>query len=298
MVGLFRGFLRSRKISTTFDTYNHEAASITSPGGLSGLRYEISKTVLPFLQVSTVGPSSRQEKSQYFATLSTNNSVFQFSSDSSRNYQFKSSFVTGPFVHKIHSIVSSRKEVFSQMESMYNSPFYSIGLKLVSPAFEASNLIYIVSCWRSLGRLCLGAEAVGMKNQLGVSFSTRLENEDSVYCLNVQRFNLITLNFYKRLLGIFEVGAEVKKSRDFFSTAAGLRVKSLKSEVKCTIDQKLRMTMGWNERLTESLSVSFGWEYGLEGFDYGVGINYESYKLFPWAKIVDFCIFHAHGIQG
>lgn len=277
MVKFLTNLFKGRKISTTFDSYNHESSSITSPDAFSGLRYEISKTILPFLQVTSIGSSSKREKShQYFATLSTGSSVFQFSSDSNRNYQLKSSFATGPFVHKIHSIVSSKKEMFGQMESMYNSPFYNIGLKLISPTFEASNMIYILNCWRSLGRLCLGAEVVGTKNHLGLSLSTRLESEDSVYCFSLQRFNLITLSFYKKLLGALEVGGEVRRSKGFFSTAAGLRIKNLKSEVKCTVDQRMNMSMSWNERLTESLSVSFGCEYDFEEFEYGVGISYES----------------------
>lgn len=277
MVEFLKNLFKSRRISTTFDSYNHEVSSITSPDIFCGLKYEISKAVLPFLQVASIGCSGKRERSrQYFATLSTGNSVFQFSSDSNRSYQLKSSFVTGPFVHRIHSIISSKKEIFNQAESMYSSPFCSIGLKLMSPTFEASNLVYIVNCWRSIGRLCLGAEVVGMKNQLGISLSTRLENDDSVYCFNLQRFNLITLSFYKKLLGALEIGAEVKKSKEFFSTAAGLRIRNLRSELKCAVDQRLNMSMSWNERLTENLSVSFGCECDFEEFDYGVGINYES----------------------
>jgi len=277
MLHSLKKFFKSKMVATNYDTYNNEVAGLTAPNLHSGIRYEISRAIFPFLQLSSVGSYDKKQKShQYFATVSSNRSIFQFSTDNSRNYQFKSSFVIGPLVNKVHSIISSKKEVFNQIESIYNSKFYNIGLKLISPAYEASNLIYVINYWRSLGHLCFGAEAVGFKNELGISFSTRYENEDSVYCFNLQRFNLITVSFYKKIMKKLEIGAEVKKSQEYFSTAAGVRLRNFKNDIKCTIDQRLNMNTSWNEKLSENISIDFTCGYDFEDFDYGIGISYES----------------------
>ena len=224
-------FSRTKPITATYDSYNQEVIQVISPNFFKGLKVELSKTVLPFLQVSSV---RSQSTNQTFITMSSKNSVFQFSVDNNRNFQLKSSHLFGPVVSKFHSIISKEKEVFSQAEAILTSKFYNIAFKLVSPAFEASNLIYILNYFATVRCLSFGVEAVGLKNEIGLSFSTRFENGPSVYSANLQRFNQLTLSFYRKIYEIFEIGTELKKTKDSLSYNGGIRVKNQKSEVKCS----------------------------------------------------------------
>lgn len=274
-MGLFSRLwkFKNTPVTATYDTYNHETLGVITPNLFSGIRAEISKTVLPFCQISNIRTGSTN---QTFLTLSSRSSVFQFSFDSSRNYQLKSSFLAGPFVGKFHSIISHKKEVFNQVEAMLNSKFYNIALKLISPTFDASNLIYIVTYFVSLKFLSCGFEVVGLNNELGVSLSSRIEGRDGVYCASIQRFSTLTLSFYHRVLEFLELGGEVKRTRSSLSYAAGIRVKNYRSDVRCSVDSGSNVYFGWSESLTENLRVEFSSSYDWEEFEYGVGLSYDS----------------------
>lgn len=265
-------FSNTKPITTTYDTYNSEVLQVITPNFFKGLRVELSKTVLPFLQISSVKSPST---SQTFVTMSSTNSVFQFSVDNNRNFQLKSSHLFGPIVSKFHSIISREKEVFSQAEAILNSKFYNIAFKLVSPAFEASNLIYIINYFATVKCLSFGAEAVGLRNEVGLSFSTRIDNGQSVYSANLQRFNQLTLSYYRRIRDIFEIGTEIKKTKDTLSYTGGLRVKNQKSEVKCTLGSDSIFNFYWNESLSENIRIEFSSFYDWEDFEYGVSLIYE-----------------------
>lgn len=264
---------KTHPIKTTYDSYNQEVLQVITPNFFKGIRVELSKTILPFLQVSNVKSTSTN---QTFLSMNSRNSVFQFSVDNHRNYQFKSTHLTGPIVAKFHSIISREKEVFNQAEAMFNSKFYNVVFKLISPAFEASNLIYIVNYFATVKCLSFGAEAVGLKNEVGLSFSTRLDNGNSVYGANLQRFNQLTMSYYRKFKQIFEIGAEIKKSKENLSYAGGIRVKNQKSEVKCSLDSDMIFNFYWNEALTENLKVEFTSSYDWDELDYGVSLIYES----------------------
>lgn len=262
-----------KPINTTYDTYNYEISQIITPNLFSGPKAEITKTILPFCQVSNI---KTPEINQTFLTLSSKNSVFQFSFDSNRNYQIKSSVLMGPFVSKFHSIISHKKEVFSQFETILNSQFYNLAFKLINPTFEASNLIYVVTYFTSLKFLDFGVEAIGMNNELGLSFTSRIEGKNGVYCASLQRFNTLTLSFYRRILKILLIGGELKRSNDGLSYAAGMRIQNSRSDVRCSMDSKFNIYFDWSESLSENLKAEFSASYDWEEFEYGIGLVYDS----------------------
>ncbi|KAI4291156.1 mitochondrial import receptor subunit TOM40 [Pancytospora philotis] len=264
----------SKPLATSYDSYNREAAALTNHSRSTGIKYEISKMVLPYLQLSAI-KTGHSPTVQYFTTLSFPRSVFQMCFDTDRSYQLRSSVACGPITARIHSIVSSKREVYAQLESLYSGRFYNMGLKLISPAIQASNLIYVFNCWRAFGRVFVGMEAVGMDGELGIALSSRYEKNDSVYCLSLQRFNLVVASFYRRVFGNVEVGAELQRSQSYFSTAAGLRLRTFRTELKCSVDQSLNFGCEWNEKLTEGLTVSFNGTCDEAGFNYGVGLFFE-----------------------
>ena len=47
-------FSKTKPITTTYDSYNQEVFQVITPNFFRGLRVELSKTVLPFLQISSV----------------------------------------------------------------------------------------------------------------------------------------------------------------------------------------------------------------------------------------------------
>lgn len=271
---LFKGLWKHRTtpLNTTYDTYNREVLQIITPNLLTGIRVEISKSILPYFQISNI---KTKTAAQTFLTLSTRNTVFQFSFDSNRNYQFKSSLLTGPIVSKFHSIVSNRKDVFNHFESAITTKFHNLTLKLISPTFNAANLIYIVTYFTSLGFLNCGFEVVGQNNEFGLSFSTRIEDKNGVYCANIQKFNTIVLSFYRKLLGFIEFGGEVTKTSDNLSYAAGVRLKNYRSDVKFSVDTNRNIYLDWTESLTENLRIEFSSSYDGEEFEYGVGLTFE-----------------------
>lgn len=263
---------KNKPVKTTYDTYNNEILQIITPNIFSGLRTEISKTISSFCQISNIKTDSTN---QTFLTFSSKNSVFQFSFDNDRNYQLKSSLLTGQIVSKVHAIISRKKEIFSQFETILSSKFYNIAFKLISPTFEASNLVYIITYFASLKFFSFGFEAVGINNEVGLSFATRLENKESICCVNIQRFNIITLSLYHRILKILELGVEIKKSKDNFSYSGGMRIKNYKSEVKCCLDSNFNIFFDWSENLTENLKIDFSSSYDWEELEYGIGLTFE-----------------------
>ncbi|KAM0681045.1 hypothetical protein GINT2_000828 [Glugoides intestinalis] len=265
--------MKRNPIKTTYDSYNNEAITIITPNLFTGIRTEISKSILPFCQLSTIKTSNAM---QTFLTLNSKNTVFQFSFDNARNYQFKSSFLSGPIITKLHSIVSHKKETFNQLEAILNSKFYNLCFKLISPTFDASNLIYILSYCATLKFVTFGTEIVSANKELGMSFSTRIDAENSIYCANLERFNTLTLSFYQKLRNLIEIGAEFKKSRDNISYSIGSRVKNQRSEVKTSIDSNYNIYFGWIESLTENLRIEFSSLSNWDEFDYGIGITFES----------------------
>lgn len=270
---------KKQSIKTTYDTYNNEVMGLAT-SYIDGLKYEISKTLCPFFQLTSIGSykTSKDTKlHQQFATLSFPNSIFQLSFDTNRNIQLKSSIMMGSFLTKFHSILSSNCEFFNQIESIYNTRLFNLGFKLIKPTIKASNLVYVFNAWRMFGSFCLGAEVVGIKNEMGISLSGRYDRSDNtVACFNLQRFNLLTLSFYKKLFGSIELGTEIKKGKDILSSLFLLRVRNYKSEVKCSINNKLNMGFSWCEKLSENLSFEFGSEYDVGGFNYGLGLSFES----------------------
>lgn len=265
-------FFKRKPIKTTYDTYNYETQQIVTPNFFTGLRAEISKSISSFCQLSTI---KTQESTQNFITLSTKETIFQFSFDSNRNYQVKSSLLTGPVVSKFHAIVSRKKDIYSQFETVLNSRFYNVCFKLISPTFEAANLIYIVNCFTTMGFITWGFEAVGLNKEIGLSFSTRMENENSVVCANLQRFNTLTVSFYHRLMDMLEIGGEVVRSKERVSYSGGVRIKNHRSEIKGSMSSNGNLYFDWSENLSENLKVEFSMNYDWDELIYGIGMSFE-----------------------
>lgn len=265
-------FFKRKPIKTTYDSYNYEAQQIITPNLFTGLRAEISKSVSSFCQLSTI---KTQQSTQNFITLSTKDTIFQFSFDDNRNYQLKSSILLGPVVSKLHTIVSRKKEVYNQFEAVLNSKFYNVCFKLISPTFEMANLIYIVNCFASVGFMTWGFEAIGVDKEVGLSFSTRIDDGSNVLCANLQRFNTLTVSFYRRIKGILDIGGEIIKSQERLSYSGGIRIKNHRTEVKSSMSSNGNLYFDWSESLTESLKVEFSLNYDWDEVIYGIGMSFE-----------------------
>lgn len=266
---------KRRPVKTTYDSYNYEIQQVVTPNLFTGLRAEISKSLSSFCQFSTI----RSEDSyQNYVTLSTRETIFQFSFDNARNYQMKSSILFGPIVSKFHTIISRKKDVYSQFETVLNSKFYNVCFKLISPTFEATNLIYIVNCFLSMGFMSGGIEAVSLNKEVALSFSARVENDNSVICANLNKFDTLTVSFYQRLMDILEIGCEVTKKTNNdnpLSCSGGIRIKNHRSEVKSSISSNGNLYFDWNENLAENLKIEFSMNYDWYELVYGVGIVFD-----------------------
>lgn len=270
-------FLKNNKnssIKTSFDTYNFE---LNSMGIINckGLNYYFSKVLTPFLQISTSGSYNKsKQKPNHTFSISNPSSYFQFSFDNS-NLELRSSFVKGLFITKIHSIIPRNFQAFNQVETLYNSRLFNVAFKLVLPVLT-SDLIYVLNFSRLFGDFNIGTEIVGRKNELGISLNGRYEKKNNIVSMSLQRFNKMTLGFYRRLFNGIELGAELEKGQNLLNYKILTRVKNYKTDIRYFVSNNLRMGFNWNERLTENFGFEFGCCYDFDEFEYGLGINYES----------------------
>ncbi|KAL6121279.1 hypothetical protein NUSPORA_01833 [Nucleospora cyclopteri] len=152
-----------------------------------------------------------------------------------------------------------------------------MSLKLIKPAYEASNLVYIFNYWKTLGKIAVGCEIVGLENFIGLGFSGRFANEKTVTCFNLQRFNLITFSFYRKITPVLDAGIEIKKNLEqkAISLSSGARIKNKNSEIKCTLDDKFNLGFSWEENISNCLTIGLSGEYNYDAFSYGISMIYE-----------------------
>lgn len=275
-MGSYWGLLRNtaeHPIRTNYDSSSYDSSELVSHQKSSGLRVEITRNIWPFLQLTV---SRADDMMQYFATLARSDSVFQLCFDSKADLQLKASGLIGPVVTKWHTIINRNKEVYSQIESIYNSRFFNMCFKVISPSFHASNLIYVLNYWRSFGCLYFGVEAVGMDNEIGVSFVSRVENKNGSCTFSLRRFNLAILSFYRRINKVLEAGVEVRRSAAHSSAALGIRARNYRSDVRLTVDHRRNVGFSWEERLSEHLTMNFNTSVDIDGLEYGIGFTFQS----------------------
>lgn len=266
-----------RETACTFDAYNAEARALTTVQGHSGVRTEVSKTVFPFLQISRIAVLDRSTSvSQIFGTVSLQNSLVQLSMDHENSLQLRATHLNRNILAKLHTIVSSRKDVFSQVELEMRNKINSFGLKLIAPAVKGANMIYVANVLQQFGSLGFGAEVIAADSSLGVSLCGRHEHRRGVFSIGLQQFTALHISYYHRLNSLFDFGTEIRVSQSHPSSAAvGCRLATPTTELKATINSDMSLGFSLDERLTEGLSLNINTEITGTGCFYGFGFSLE-----------------------
>lgn len=266
-----------REVTSTFDTYNSEASGLAAPQTCSGVRAEVSKTLTPFLQVSRIDVlDANVRASQVFGTLSLRNSLVQVSVDHENSMRLRAMHMAGNLVGRVHTIVTGRKEVFSQVELEVKNRINNFGLKLISPAVKGAGMIYVANTLQQLGSLSLGAEVIGTDSELGVSVCGRYERGGGIFSVGLQQFTALCLNYYHRFGKLLDVGAEIQVSRSGPPSAAvGCRLVTPRTQVKASMSSAMFLGFSLDERLTEGLVFNVNAEMGKSGCTHGFGFSLE-----------------------
>lgn len=266
-----------REITSTFDTYNAEANEIVTPQTCSGVRTEISKTISPFLQVSRVDILDRNAHvTQMLGTLSLKNSLMQVSVDHENSIGVRAMNMYENLSTRIHTIITGRKEVFSQVEMEMKNRMSIFGLKLISPAIKSTGMVYVANTLQQFGSLSLGAEIIGADSEVGISACGRYEHRNGIFSVGLQQFTALSLSYYHKIGKFFDIGAEIQAPRANPPGAAiGCRLSTSKTQVKANVNSDMSLGFYLGERLTEGLTFSVNAEVSKSGCSHGFGFSLE-----------------------
>lgn len=266
----------STEISSSFDTYNIESSNITNPITYSGVKTEISKTINPYCQISHVSLSDNLSISnQIYATLNLNNILLQLSGDQDKNIQIRGTFMYKNMFTKFNTVLSRSKDIFSQVEIDIRNRWNNLCMKMIQPAIKGSSLIYIGNYMQQFGRMSLGCEVIGVDNYLGMSLVGRCDTISSTTSVSLQQFNTLSVDYFKKINDMSQIGVRINKSKDLLSYGVGVRVHSRRGEVIGSIDNNRVVSLIYNDRLSEGLSFSVSCQMSKDRFNYGYGFTYE-----------------------
>ncbi|ORD97615.1 hypothetical protein HERIO_525 [Hepatospora eriocheir] len=267
-----------------YDLYNNEFISISSPNLNLGNKLEITKTLTKNIQLTSIMTKFNK---QYFLTLFKdfhglsfiNSTVFQASHELNGVSQLKCSvqMFKNLLNVKYDTIVNKNKEVFSQLENFITTQNNAFCLKLIKHSFESSNLIYIFNYWKNFGFACAGAEVVGFNNNLSFNFCGRVSDDYNVIGVSVEKFNIFTTSFYRKLYKNIEMGVEYTENRDTKRKTGiiACRMKNMRSEFKFTVNNLLEYCFSWDEYLTSNLVVGLSGTYCNNTLNYGFHFTYD-----------------------
>lgn len=266
----------SNEISSSFDTYNTESSNITNPIIYSGVKTEISKTINQYLQFTHVSLSdTSSSSSQIYATLNLNNILLQLSGDQDKNIQARGTFMYKNVLTKFNTVLSRSKDIFSQIEIDIKNRMNNLCLKMIQPAIKGSSIIYIGNFMQQFGKLSLGCELIGVDNYFGMSFVGRCDTISSTTSVSLQQFNTLSVDYYKKINEMSQIGFKFNKSKYISSYGLGVRIHSRKGEVIGSIDNNRVVSLIYNDRLSEGLSLSINCQMSKEKISYGYGFTYE-----------------------
>ncbi|OQS55190.1 hypothetical protein EHP00_1445 [Ecytonucleospora hepatopenaei] len=289
-----------------YDAHDYEFKNVTSINLLNGFKMEINKKINSFTEITC---NLQKYTKQYFISFFNDKNLLQLGIEPSGSYQIKLKNNFKNIVTTYHSVISERKEIFTQFDTMMYFTNYNMALKLIKPVFEASNLIYIFNMHSQIDfreesnglvnkskagnsfikSVNCGLELVGLEKHLGIGLSGRIEGENTVTCVNLQRFNLLKISFYRKLFefnkGLFTSGScidagietqtNIKNKTN--SILGGIRYKSLSTEMKMCLNNLWNMGASWEEKISDKVKVCASAEYNFVDFDYGMSIIYSDF---------------------
>lgn len=278
-----------KMLNITYDTSDSEFKSVSTINIFNGYKMEINKKINRFTEVSC---NLQKYSKQYFVTFFNDSNLFQFSTDANKSYQIKIRNKFKNLVTTYHSVISERMEVFTQLDTIMYFMNHNMAIKLIKPVFEASNLIYIFNMYSTIfdnsnffiKSINCGMEIVGLDKHVGIGLSGRVNTEDTVTSVNVQRFNLIKGSFYKKVCsfineGFVDAGIEIQTNlkQKRHSVQGGIRYKSITSEIKACVNDLWNAGVSWEEKISDKVKVCASAEYNFVDFEYGMSVIYNDF---------------------
>lgn len=268
--------LFSKKIETSFDKYNLETSMILETDNYSGLKAEVSKTLLDNTQLSFISSYNADKfVRNAFCTFCTTNSLFQFSLDQNKNMQFQGTHLYKKLVTKFNTVYSEDKNIFSQINIELNNKLNNLCLKMIKPAIKGASFIYIFNYMQQLGNASIGTEIISSESYCSLSFAGRYKKGNSIGSIGLQHLNTFSFDFYRKLNEIFEIGMTSTISRDkTYSYGLGCKITTDKAEAKINFDNNKKIRFSLIDNLSENFSVNMNCEIGKGELIYGYGLNY------------------------
>lgn len=278
-----------KMLNITYDTSDSEFKSVSTINIFNRYKMEINKKINRFTEVSC---NLQKYSKQYFVTFFNDSNLFQFSTDANKSYQIKIRNKFKNLVTTYHSVISERMEVFTQLDTIMYFMNHNMAIKLIKPVFEASNLIYIFNMYSTIfdnnnffiKSINCGMEIVGLDKHVGIGLSGRVNTEDTVTSVNIQRFNLIKGSFYKKVCsfindGFVDAGIEVQTNlkQKRHSVQGGLRYKSFTTEIKACVNDLWNMGVSWEEKISDKVKICASAEYNFVDFEYGMSVIYNDF---------------------
>lgn len=279
MSWLFNGLqnlFKNKKIETSFDKYNLETSSIMEMDTFNGIKTEISKTISNNMQLSAISVfNSEKFIRNVFCTFCSTNSLFQFSFDQNMNLQLQGTHLYKRIATKFNTVYSEDKNIFSQINLEINNKLNNLCFKMIKPAIKGASFIYIFNYMQQLGNATIGTEIISSDAYCSVSFAGRYKKGNTVGSIGLQHLNTLSLDFYRKISDMFEVGLSSAISRDrTYSYGIGCKVNTSRSEMKVNLDNNKTVRFSLVDRISEGLTVSMNLEVNKRDFTYGYGLNY------------------------
>lgn len=268
---------KKKEIGTSFDNHNAEARRLTQIDVYNGVRTEISKMVSACVQVSRICVMKNETyASQVFGTMRMGNGLLQIGVDDEKSVEVRATHMGGRVVSRIHSIMSSQREMFSQAEVEIRNRLNNVVLKAIRPAVKGTRMIYVVNVFRQLGCVGIGSEIIGTDGSVGISVCGRHEHTNGILSVCVQQFTALSISYYHRISRLFDVGSEVEVSRSYgFHGRVGCRLQTYRTEVKASVSNRMSLLFSLDERLSETLMLNVNAEIDRSKCCYGFGFSFE-----------------------
>ncbi|WUR03563.1 mitochondrial translocase (TOMM40L) [Vairimorpha necatrix] len=275
--------LFNTQLTSSFDTYNNESNTVFNLSNFTGIKTEISKTVSPNFQIShisNIGPDF--ESRQTYGTFCFNNLLLQTSIDQDKIFRIRGTHMFNNFYTKFHTVIGRSKDIFTQIEIDLRNRYNNLCIKMIQPAIKGASCVYVGNYMQQLGIFSIGGECIKADEYLGLSFVGRYEGIGHVSTISLQHFNTLSIDYYKTVTSknkksaLFEYGMHFSTNREKqMSYGVGVRVHSKRGEIIGSLDNKKVLSLVYNDKLSEGLSLNLNCRVGKNVFDYGYGFTYE-----------------------
>ena len=272
-----KSYLFKSAINTSFDTFNLENVSITSLNTSTGGESEISKTVSPHFQISHVSSMGADfDIKQTYATFCFNNLLLQTSIDQDKIFRIRGTHMFKNLLTKFHTVIGRSKDIFTQIEVDIKNKYNNMCIKMIQPAIKGASCIYVGNYMQQLGVISLGGEIIKADEYIGLSFVGRYEGIGSISTISLQQFNTLSIDYYKTLSSICDVGIKISTDREkSVNYGLGVKLHSKKGEIIGCVDNNHILSIIYNDKLSEGLTLNLSCRFGKKVFDYGYGFIYE-----------------------